>query len=68
MATTIELRYRFLRCADEIKVAYALDRQSLKTSEAYQLMRGQDRVMVNPGSNPPAPTSIDTTAWVKTKS
>ncbi len=57
---SIRLNYRFLLCADEIQVAYGIDRKSLQHSDRYVVKPagGGNLEYATPGSQPVAPSSV----------
>ncbi|MBU6266378.1 MAG: hypothetical protein KGN34_02475 [Sphingomonadales bacterium] len=59
-SAAIELRYRFLLCADEIQIAYALDRKSLVHDDRYvvRMTPGRNFEYATPTSQPAAPDSV----------
>ncbi len=59
-SASIRLNYRFLLCADEIQVAYGIDRKSLQHSERYVVRpKGMGNMeYAVPRAEPQAPTSV----------
>ena len=56
---SIKLNYRFLLCANEIQVAYALDRKSLEHSQDYvDKFVGINPNFITPPSEPPVPITV----------
>lgn len=56
---SINLKYRFLLCANEIQMAYALDRRSLGHSQEYvDKFVGLNPNMIVPASEPPVPMTV----------
>jgi hypothetical protein len=59
---SIKLNYRFLLCANEIQMAYGLNRKSLEHSTEYvDKFNGINPNMIVPGSEPPVPMTIPIT-------
>jgi hypothetical protein len=58
-SASIKLNYRFLLCANEIQVAYALDRKSLEHSQDYvDKFVGINPNYITPPSEPPVPMTV----------
>lgn len=59
-SASIKLNYRFLMCADEIQVAYGIDRRTLQHSDRYVVGHkgGFNFEYATPASQPQAPTSV----------
>lgn len=56
---SIKLNYRFLLCANEIQVAYALDRKSLEHSQDYvDKFVGTNPNVITPPGEPPVPMTV----------
>jgi hypothetical protein len=56
---SIKLNYRFLLCANEIQMAYALDRKSLEHSGEYvDRFNGPNPNTMVPNSEPPVPMTV----------
>jgi hypothetical protein len=56
---SIKLNYRFLLCANEIQMAYALDRKSLEHSQDYVArFNGLNPNTMVPNSEPPIPMTV----------
>jgi hypothetical protein len=56
---SIKLNYRFLLCANEIQVAYALDRKSLEHSQDYvDRFNGLNPNTMVPNREPPVPMTV----------
>jgi hypothetical protein len=70
-SASINLNYRFLLCANEIQIAYSLDRKSLKHDQYYvDKFNGLNPNMITPTSEPPVPDSVplDIKVYVKSMS
>jgi hypothetical protein len=58
-SASIKLNYRFLLCANEIQMAYALDRKSLEHSQDYvDRFNGLNPNTIVPNSEPPVPMTV----------
>jgi hypothetical protein len=59
-SASIKLNYRFLLCADEIQVAYGIDRRSLSHSERYVVRPsdGGNFAYATPAAEPQAPSAV----------
>jgi hypothetical protein len=60
----IDLRYRFILCAGEVQVAYSLDRNSLKSTDAYLVGEKGNLTPVIDPAMPEAPLTVDLNAVV----
>lgn len=68
-SASIKLHYRFLACADEIQIAYSLDRKSLEHSDTYvDGFNGFNPHYMTPTTEPAAPASVALALKINLKS